>query len=258
MLFNNTTEPDRWFSGQHRAFYQLLPELHRWLSSPLGARLLTIQAQRLEHWLPYIFGYHLVQVGISPDLRLLDTCRITHKSILTPRLITTNCSQLQGSLIEWPIQPSSVDMVFLHHALEFFENPHRLLAEANKAIIPGGKLIVIGFNPYSLLNLWRGLGVPHYKFLRQAHFIRPGRLQDWFKLLGFSLDKACYPAVKLADTQYPTKLDHYCESIGLGIGSFYIMQATKETVGMTPIKPVWRPSKPQVVTLPLAEPTTRR
>lgn len=258
MLFDNSTGPDRWFNSQRQTFYRLLPELHHWLSSPLGMRLLAIQSQRLEQWLPYIFGYHMVQVGISPDLRLVDACTITHKTILTPRVITTNCSQMQASLTEWPLQPNSVDMVLLHHALEFFENPHRLLYEASKAVIPGGKLIVIGFNPYSLLNLFRALGFPHFKCLRQAHFIRPDRLQDWLKLLSFSLDKACHLAVRPGDPRHPTKLDHYCESVGLGVGSFYIMQATKETVSMTPIKPLWRPAAPQVVTLPLAEPTTRR
>ena len=87
---------------------------------------------------------------------------------------------------ELPVASDSVDVVVLHHALDFTEQTHRLLREATRVLRPGGHMLIIGFNPASLWGL--------AKLLRSRNhvpwcgkFISKGRLADWLQLLNLQL-----------------------------------------------------------------------
>ncbi|VFT07755.1 SAM-dependent methyltransferase [Pseudomonas aeruginosa] len=92
----------------------------------------------------------------------------------------------------WPLSEHAADVVLLQHGLDFCLSPHRLLREAARTVRPGGHLLLIGINPWSL---W---GIRHYfagDALRQARCIPPSRACDWLNLLGFALEKrrfGCY------------------------------------------------------------------
>ncbi len=49
----------------------------------------------------------------------------------------------------------SIDLVFLPHTLEFSADPHQVLRETERVLIPEGRVIILGFNPLSSLGLWR-------------------------------------------------------------------------------------------------------
>ena len=85
--------------------------------------------------------------------------------------------------------PQTVWIVcLLPHALEFASNPHQILREVQRVLVPEGHLIVAGFNPWSLWGVRRAL-----KSGREAHypwcgrFINLPRLKDWLALLGFEV-----------------------------------------------------------------------
>ena len=55
-----------------------------------------------------------------------------------------------------PIETNSIDLVLLPHILEFSSNPHQILREVQRVLMPEGHVIVCGFNPRSLWGV-RGL-----------------------------------------------------------------------------------------------------
>lgn len=60
----------------------------------------------------------------------------------------------------------SLDLLLMPHALECSAQPQRVLAEAYRALKPEGRLVLTGFNPYSLWRFSRwfdGRGLPDKK-----------------------------------------------------------------------------------------------
>src|SRR5690606_27896575 len=53
----------------------------------------------------------------------------------------------------WAFAPHSLDVVLLHHGLDFCLSPRSLLREASQAVRAGGHLLVFGFNPWSCWGL---------------------------------------------------------------------------------------------------------
>jgi SAM-dependent methyltransferase len=156
-----------------------------WYQSPLGDYL----AQEIKFYLDKIlatcFGYYAIQIGCTPlPEELLSGCRVKHVFHLGQQQLYQDAEIDPGSL---PIANDSTDLVILTHTLSQFPEPHALLREVNRVLIPDGKLIIIDFNPVSL---W-GLRHLFQSWLEEVpwggHYYTARRLKDWTSLLGFEL-----------------------------------------------------------------------
>ncbi|OED45784.1 hypothetical protein ACH42_04675 [Endozoicomonas sp. (ex Bugula neritina AB1)] len=227
--------------------------MHDWLSSDAGAVLVESEKLLLEQELCTIFGYHACQFSSVPEADMLQTTPISRQFILTPNVLSGEPrSLLQADPNHWPVSPGCLDLVLLHHTLEVAENPHRLLSEAANTIIPEGKLIVIGFNPISLGGLTRWLLPRQRRLLHHAHFITSWRLRDWLKLLNFHVERChyggyLYPASQMMKGLQGKLVEQKCDYMHLPLGGFYMMVATREAPGMTPIRKPWTPVSPRLV-----------
>jgi SAM-dependent methyltransferase len=56
---------------------------------------------------------------------------------------------------ELPFQDGSVDVLYLPHLLEFFNDPRPILAEVARILSPAGKVIILNFNPAGLWGVTR-------------------------------------------------------------------------------------------------------
>jgi ubiquinone/menaquinone biosynthesis C-methylase UbiE len=54
---------------------------------------------------------------------------------------------------ELPFATQSLDLVVLPHVLEFAAEPHQVLREVERVLIPEGQVIICGFNPSSLWGM---------------------------------------------------------------------------------------------------------
>ena len=54
-----------------------------------------------------------------------------------------------------PVSPYSVQTIVLPHVLEFSKDPYQVLREAEMTLAPQGYMVLVGFNPLSLLGLRR-------------------------------------------------------------------------------------------------------
>jgi SAM-dependent methyltransferase len=226
--------------------------LRTWYAAGLGRRVLDSEREELDQVLCNLFGYHLMQAGVFVDENLLVASRIPHCFVLdqeadrlSPPLAAVG---VRGSTGTMPIAGASVDVVLLHHTLEFAGDPHRVLREVDRVLIPEGHVVICGFNPWSLWLPWRWL----LRWRKQPPWcgraLRRARLRDWLALLGFDI-------VYTSNYFFRPPLRHqgvmnrlgFLEKLGRrlwpALGAGFVLVGRKRVIGLTPIKPRWRPRR---------------
>ena len=108
------------------------------------------------------------------------------------------------------------------HILEFEKNPKKILNEIYHILIPGGSVIIISFNPFSL---W---GLTH---LFKNRFITVMRMRRWLLRIGFQVIKH-----KIFFSMPPIQNNYLSKILRPFCGAVYILEAKKTAVALTPIK----------------------
>ena len=200
-----------------------------WTDSAPGRYVLEWEQAQLDRVVSDIFGYHALQLGL-PKLDALRENRMPCRGLVLdaasgasapymfppapntsdPRSGVTSLPSANRGLhapagrsavwcdfLDLPFEAQSVDLLVMPHTLEFTSDPHRLLREAERVLMPEGQLIILGFNSLSLWGARQSLGkVAGKPFVPAAHeMIAFTRIKDWIKLLGFDLERGrfgCY------------------------------------------------------------------
>lgn len=237
--------------------------LRTWLDSPAGERLLASQAAVLDEITPCIFGFHAVQVCAARPRSLLAGSRILHRVLVGTGHPVDNPVDVVAAAAQLPFPNDSIDLLVLHHALDFEDDPHTVLREAARAVIPGGALVVVGFNPWSLFGFlrlfhWGALEAPWF-----ARCISPYRVSDWLQVLDFRIDglESDYHLPPLAGARAVQRLrwlQYLGERIWPRHGMFYVLVARKSVAPLTPVRRFERQVRPVTVGVPAAGRVTRR
>ena len=203
-----------------------LEKLQTWLETDAGIALLDSQKLLLESELTTIFGYHAGQYSVLPHTNMLETSPVRRQFTLTQQVLDeAPATQLVADPYFWPVAPGSLDLVLLHHTLDVVHSPHRLLSEAANTIIPNGKLIIIGFNPFSLAGTLRWVIPSHRRAMSEISYISPMRMRDWLKLLNFHIERVhfggyLYPASSMMKGLRGEILEQRCDHWHLPLGGF--------------------------------------
>ena len=218
--------------------------LHDWFQTPLGTYLLQRERAWLDNVTPDIFGFHAIQLGL-PTFDLLHESRIAHRVTVSPE-IAAQPNHVQAQFHELPFDTQSIDLCVMPHVLEFSENPHEVLREVDRVLRPEGRVLVLGFNPWSLFGtrkLWAAKGYPW-----QGQFVSLVRIKDWLQLLGLepaSGRLACY--IPPCETEKWQRRFRFMEPTGdrwWGVaGGVYMLEAVKRVHGMRLIAPAWSDQK---------------
>ena len=190
---------------------------------------------------PGLFGYQLVQVGLlGPDLDYLANCPIRFRTVVaTVPERAFGARRVRGTAEQLPIAADSVDAVVLPHTLDLASDPPQVLREAERVLIPEGRLVLTGFNPWSLWGLRRQLG-PRNAPPWNCHFIGYPRLHDWLSLLGFAVESTEVVMFRPPIAQ-PGLLDRLAFLDRQGprlwpmLAGVYVVQAIKRVSTLTPI-----------------------
>ena len=238
-----------------------LHALEDWLETDLGRHVLRLEQEMIATLLPGLFGYHLMQLGISRQVQLYEGSMIRHKFALA-RLPGVGTASALAEPEQLPIETDSVDVVLLHHVLEFSEQPHQLLREAARVVAPNGHLLIAGFNPWSLLGLrsllWRRFGHEIWS----GHLLSTRRVSDWLELLDFAVDAVQQrfhglPTNHAATLQRLGAVDSWGARWALPGGGLYLVHARKQVSRLTPVRPQrWR-TPARLSAAPLATPSIR-
>ncbi len=225
---------------------EMLVDIRDWFASDLGQQLLAEQQQVVDSILGSVFGYHLLEVGLLPDVTLHRQSTASHKFSMLPAVsLDMPAEAVVGSAAELPFASECIDAVILHHALDFAESPHQVLREAARVLRPGGKLVVVGFNPASFWGLYRKLSSRATEVPWCSWFIRQRRLHDWLTLLELKQEQALsgFYRPPLRSQRWMERLE-FVERWGgryrVGNGAFHVTLASKETLAGTPVGMNWR------------------
>ena len=238
-------------------------EFHEWLGRPPGSLILEAERGHLDRILPDLFGYHLVQVGQVAGSALLAGSRILNRSVIDLDVDTwpSRYPVVCGSPLALPIESDGVDVVLILHVLEFEEEPHKAVREASRVLAPEGHLIITGFNPWSLLGLWRLFlrtgGAPPWG----GHFLAPGRIKDWLALLGFDLLVFDFhffrpPFGSRRLLHRSAFLERRVVPWLSGFGAVYVVLARKRVTTLLRTRPRWHPRR-RLATVGLARRSVR-
>jgi SAM-dependent methyltransferase len=157
-----------------------------WLQSRRGRRLLALETRELRRLLPDLFGRHILQIGNwGRGGRLLGGADMLHKAVLGTIGDTGVQSVVEAERL--PVLGRSVDAVLLPHTLEFSPLPHEVLRESSRILTDRGRLLILGFSPWSPWGLRQGLGLRYPAFPPGARFVSTARLCEWLQLLDFEV-----------------------------------------------------------------------
>ncbi|RJX30750.1 MAG: class I SAM-dependent methyltransferase [Oxalobacter sp.] len=238
--------------------------LGEWFATPAGSYVRDWEQARLDVLTADIFGYKAVQIGM-PQIDALRANRMQHRWMSDMRLPDEACDDFAKSLTlvhdycDLPFATQSMDLVVLPHVLEFAAEPHQILREVNRVLIPEGQVIICGFNPASLWGMRQMLGrVTGAHFMPvNGEFIGLHRMKDWLKLLGMETNRGhfgCYlpPCTSKNTFSRYAFLEKMGDRWWPFLGGAYIVQAIKRVRGMTLIGPIRARSKPHAINIPVA------
>ena len=191
-----------------------------WQRTGPGSYLLEWEQQQLDRAVADMFGFHAMQLGM-PALQGLRHNRMKHRWLALDEagVCALDCASeaapqvdpgappapaaspdLQCEFEALPLPSQSVDLLVMPHTLDLAQDAHQVLREAERVLVPDGKVVIAGFNPASLWALRR-------RALPGAHWIPPSaageagaapeligywRLRDWLKLLSFEVQAGCF------------------------------------------------------------------
>ncbi len=218
--------------------------------------MLATERELVQPVLDRLFGYHILQIGCGAEHSLIGQSPVGHKIIFAPTWQPGNKLPV-ADIEELPLPSDSIDVVLIHHALDFTADCHRLLREATRVLRPGGRMVIVGFNPVSAWGLWRlfkrkGL-VPW-----SGRFISRTRLADWCQLLNLKIElsecAAHFPPLAMAGLlRSAQRWEHLGNRLHSPLGGVYLLNCVKQVLPITPIVPRWLPLPTASAGLPAVE-----
>jgi SAM-dependent methyltransferase len=233
--------------------------LAQWLQSAPGRYLLAWEQTQYDEALSDVFGFHALQLGL-PQLQALRSNRMPHQW----RAVGSDLEGWQREGVERPLADlslhsaalpfpeASLDLVVMPHTLEFSDDPPYALREAERVLVPEGRVVISGFNPASLWG-WRQqrahwlrrLGLGQLFLPERGEFIAYWRLREWLRLLSFEVESARFGAYRpaLADEKWLSRMA-WMDGAGSRwwpiFGAAYFLVAVKRVRGVRLLEPAWR------------------
>lgn len=209
-----------------------------WLATPLGAHVAAQEQAMFDAAVADIFGFNAVQLGM-PQLDLLRDSRMLFRCAAAKNGNTA----LRCEFEQLPLATGSVDLLLLPHVLEFADNPHQVLRDAERALMAEGHIIISGFNPISFWGLYR-VFCEKRDYPWRGRLISLMRLKDWLALLGFEIvagRMGCY-APPVTSPKWLSRMawmDKAGDRWWPMMGGVYFLVARKKVIGMRLIRPQW-------------------
>lgn len=212
-----------------------------WFTTPLGNYLQAQEQALFDEAVNNIFGFNAVQLGMW-DADLLRNCRMPFSFKAGARQGIVHCQSTQ-----LPFQANSIDLLLLPHILEFSDDPHQTLREAERVLVPEGHIIISGFNPLSAWGLKR-ISAQAKGYPWDGDFFSLLRIKDWLALLDFDILE-----VKMGCYSFPFSNPSWlgrCQFMDKSgsrwwtmMGGVYFIVAKKRVLGMRVIRPNWKQNR---------------
>jgi SAM-dependent methyltransferase len=237
-----------------------------WQLTQYGDYIVNTEAEILAQWLPRLFGYRMVLLGTRLQPLELSLRQSPIRQRVGGDHAAVRCglhSDILTRMSALPLKSDSIDLAVLFHALDTAEDPRRLIREVERILIPEGRVIIFGFNPYSLVGVWRLLGRSRSAQEMGSHIqVGSRQLKEWLSLLGIEFEQQQYFAFRPPlRSQSALERLAFLESTGQRMwsasGAVYALQAVKRVSTLTPFRPSFQLFRRRYPANGVAAPTTR-
>ncbi|HBG29890.1 class I SAM-dependent methyltransferase [Candidatus Macondimonas diazotrophica] len=218
--------------------------LGAWWETPLGSYVRSSENALLSGGLEGMYGSFGLQLGEWSGKRLFprQDDQLHRCFVISPsQNAYVGSVDVQADPHHLPIATESVDVVVLSHLLEQVPHPHPLLREIDRVLIGEGRLVVVGFNPYSSWGLRVRLSRSGRVVPRTRRLISEHRVRDWLSLLGYDVTDVRYGLhrLPLAHGQLLTDIfpwHRWKARFAPWTGGGYILVARKRVRTLTPLR----------------------
>ena len=240
-MMNLTRRKPIWLDSQR--------PLAQWYSSALGQSILDRLEVQLKGSLREVFGYQGLQIGnVAPERDLFKSSGLHRRIILDA---PGSQADIYGDVLQLPVATDTMKLVMFFNTLDFCDQPHQALREADRVLSADGQLLIIGFNPLSAfgarhaLTGWRGNSPWNGRFYSRT------RVTDWLSVLNYRVQTSDAVFIRPPiNSEALLRRTRHLESIQPwlgGLGGLYILLARKQTVPLTPSRRQWgRQQRPSV------------
>lgn len=217
-----------------------------WYSHGAGTRLAEAEKLELDEILPCLHGYHLLLISDEGLIHCVNGSLISHRFLVHPTVgLGAPKHKLKAELAELPFKSESIDVVVLVHTLEQVRNPHDILREVYRILIPEGHIVITGINPLSCWGIWYSYKKLIGKFSSTGHVLGLTRLRDWLKLLNFQVTGGKYfcfrPPIKNTNAfKKLQNLENFGRRIWPFFGGGYSIVAVKRVIPLTLMRAKWK------------------
>ena len=219
---------------------ELSNSLPDWFNTSLGKYLLDKELALYDKASADIFGFNSVQLGL-PEIDFIRANRMPFRI----KLDADKQALIRSRLHELPLATQSIDLVALPHVFEFSHQPHQILREVERILMPEGQVLISVFNPWSLWGIRRLLDKNQGDYPWCGRFISLPRIKDWLALLGFDViaGRVCCYAPPCNSAKWRHRFDfmeHAGDRWWALAGGVYFLQAKKKVHGIRLITPNWK------------------
>lgn len=223
------------------ASYHWSSPLMSWSELPCGDGLKKLENDIISQKLKLCFGHHLVKVGgLATELSCTDSL-IDHQVNLMAQQPIQGKAGILAEYDDLPLQNNSVDLVLLTHILEYSADPHQVLREAHRVVVPNGHLILSVFNPVSTLTANKLWPFKSKSQFWQFRLFSIGRIKDWLNLLGFEVIDIQYEGyasfLHNASEYKQGRWANFKRRFFSSTGALCVISARKREWPLTPIRP---------------------
>lgn len=236
--------------------------ISQWYKTELGRSIYDAEANELKKILPGLFGFHLLQIGGPDSVQWISDTPIRHH--VGVNSMATSKAKSSCVVADWhnlPFTEESIDVVILPHVLEVDSHPQVLIQEAISVLIPEGTIIILGFNPFSLLGLakyWPKLStrIPKELQLFSAHKCSRWLEENNCQIIKHKTFYFQLPHQPTWSLQKQVLFEKFGRCVIPGLGGVFLLIARKRVQTLTPLRIA--PKRVQILSRKnVAAPTTR-